>query len=259
MIPRSRTKTEDPGSRAVSEVIGFIIIFGLVVTSISLVMYTGIPALEEAQEREHAQNAERAFSVLQDNINDVALRDAPARGTQIRVAQSELETNSVGGYINITGDPSENETARGGFGSAVYRTGTGDEVVYENGAVFRFDGVDSSGMVFEPNWRIREDEVVIPMIRTVSAGGGSRSVSGDTTMNMRASPGATPDTHFWQDVDLDINITSPRADGWVVYLERFDEVSSDDIERDGDSVEVTVEDVERVIVVEHQIRLEIIT
>lgn len=247
---------------AVSEVIGFIIIFGLVVTSITLVMYTGIPTLEEAQEREHVDNAQRAFSVLQDNVNDVALRDAPSRGTQVRVKGSELELESGSGEINVTAELASGENVSiggAGFGAVLYRTGSGDSVVYENGAVFRFDGLNSSGIVYEPNWRVREDEVFIPIIKTVTSGGGSQSISGDSIMNVRASPDASTKRYLWEEVDtLHVNITSPRSDGWNVYLESFDAVDSTDITRSQDSVKLELS-VERVIVVEDQIQMEIIS
>jgi hypothetical protein len=222
--------------KAVSEIIGFIIVFGIVVTSIGIVYSNAVPQLQESREIENVQNSQRAFSVLQNNINDVAVRDVPARGTQIRLQGSTIELRPAGeGYINVTVEKSGDKF----FMNTTYRplvyTNTNDlRIVYENGAVFRSIRDGGSGMSYKPNWRINEDEVVLPIIKTK----GSRTSAGGTSTILIRAENAGTETNVTESVDnINVTVKSPRADGWELYMQEFasDGLAEDPV-RSGDVV-----------------------
>jgi len=64
-------------NKGVSETVGFIIIFGIVITGISLVTLLGYPALLNQQQEANIRNMEKNFIVLQVNANNLAYKNLP--------------------------------------------------------------------------------------------------------------------------------------------------------------------------------------
>lgn len=202
--------------RAVSDVLGFVLVFALVTATVGVVYTTGIAGLQDARADERVENAERAFDVLASNVDDTVQRNAPSRATEIRLADARL------GYgdpvtLNVTflgtGDSYETQVR-----PVVYRA-DGGRVVYEAGAVLRQQD-DGVRMVREPPMTFR-DAAVVPLVVTRpgdrSAVGGSRTVLVRTVVAKRSvvaarSNGPNP-------VDVRLNVTSPRAPAWQRYLE----------------------------------------
>ncbi|MDZ7702032.1 MAG: hypothetical protein U5J98_08165 [Halobacteriales archaeon] len=77
-------------SRAQTETLGFVLVFALITASIGLVYATGFTGLDNAREFEQTNNAERAFEVFADNIEDIVEWNAPSRSTEIRLADATL-------------------------------------------------------------------------------------------------------------------------------------------------------------------------
>lgn len=249
---RGRSRSD---GRAVSEVIGFIIIFGIVVTSIGIVYYNAVPGLENAREVEQVENTQRAFSILQDNIDDVAVRDAPSRTTEVNMNQGSVELGEVGlAEINATADGDTLNVTPTGFRPLLYDSPTNVNVVYESGAVLASDAGGGSGMVYAPNWRVTEDEVVISTVRVT---GGVQSASGTASVRIRAEEGGS-NMQVLEDVtELNVTVKSPRSEGWLMYMERFDH-TEDTGRIDNETVYVEVRDLQRVMYIENEVSLEII-
>lgn len=224
--------------RAVSEIIGFMIIFGVLLGTISLVYLNAVPRLGDVRDTEHVNNAERAFSVLQDNLNDIIVRGDQARGTEINIRDSELK---VGGltWVNVSiGGERYNNT----LNRIVYRVG-GERVVYENGAVIRASG-DGSAMVFEPDWRVTDDTVIVPVIRT----SGNGSFVGSETILVRASGGISSwDVNHSKTVEISVHSEYSRA--WENYMRGFTE--ADSVTVNGDKVTMEIINVDRVLYAEY--------
>lgn len=239
---------------AVSEIIGFIIIFGIVVTSIGIVYANAVPQLQESREVENVQNAERAFSVLQNNIDDVAVRQAPSRSTQIRLQGSSIDIRRLDSYINITVHPKSGTPffMDANYSSIVY-TNTNDlRIVYENGAVFRSIRDGGSGMTYKPNWRINSREVVLPIIDTRGEG----QVSGTSTVLLRAEDAGLAEKNVTQVDEVNITIKSPRADGWEIYMRGFESDGlAADVGRSGDTVYMRVDTAEKSVLTQRKINM----
>ncbi|WP_129115087.1 DUF7289 family protein [Halegenticoccus tardaugens] len=225
------------GDRAVSESLGFVLVFALVVTTTTAVFVLGMGGFEDRQRAERTANVERAFDVLADNLGDVRRYEDPSRATEIRLSGGTLALGDEvtvrvgvydGGYVD------EREfTLR----PIVYRA-DGTEIAYEGGAVVRTDrgsGIVVSGPAFV------DGDVVLPFVATY-ADEGSTSVGGRDTVLVAAERGAraSPET-FEPDAgeEVRVEIESPRADAWADYFEDDDGFA--DVESSGDEVAATVE------------------
>jgi hypothetical protein len=238
-------------NKAVSEVIGFVLVLGIVFASIGIVYFNAIPALEVTENQEHTKNAERVFSVLQYNINDIAEKEVPERSTEMRMKGGTLTT--VDGVTTI------NVTIENGSSGVEYNTSDGDlggpigtnrisyetpaaKVAYENGAVFRTsDDGETAGMISEPNWRI-EDEG--PIIISQVAILGASTVSGDGVSGITSEAFRKLGNFTQEDPsnEIEIRMDSTYAGAWERYFVRQDGIDSSDVTRPtGNKVNVEID------------------
>ena len=241
-------------SRAVSETLGFVFVFALIISMVGLVYTSGITSLQHARDAERVVNAERAFDVLAHNLEDVTLRGAPSRATEIKLADAQLTLNE-GVTINTSGelvsDPTQNFSSTTRPQPIRYDTGSDSAVIYENGAVIRQDG-SASVMKRAPPVRLTSSESILPLVATRSQD--SQSIGGSTTILVRADHSATEiifanATGTW---DVWVNVTSPRAEAWQQILEEEQDV---DCTISGDEVNCNLK-TERIYIVLHRINIE---
>lgn len=201
--------------RGQTETLGFVLVFALITASIGLVYATGFSGLNDAREFEQVNNAERAFEVLADNIEDITHRNVPSRSTEIKLASAELR---IGEETQIeVNDPDSSFNNTINIRPVVYDPNTGSELVYSQGAVIRAQ--DDAGIVIaEGTFVLGENRTIIPIVQTRLAG--QRQAAGSVTVLLRAERAttrllyvnSTDDNKIW------FNITSPRASIWRDHL-----------------------------------------
>jgi hypothetical protein len=134
--------------RAVSEVLGYVLVFTLILSSVAFVSVGVANSLADRSETESVNNAEAAFNVLADNVEDVYARGAPSRATEI-----SLETGSLSTGENVTLEvrlvdtdatptthwpgPTASDWKTWRFRPLVFESDGGATVAYEAGAVYR--------------------------------------------------------------------------------------------------------------------------
>lgn len=217
---RTRNTNTD---RGVSEVISFALIFSLIVATVALVYVSGVGGLESTRSAERITNAERAFDVLADNIADIHQAGAPSRATEIKVSDAQME---FGGDVRLTVRvenlyDSEAETTNlstATIDPIVYSAGSGPELVYSNGGVFR---QDRSGTVVntDPAFLFTENDgertAIIPVIQTRQAG--VESTGSQRTILVRTIL-ATREVAIAED-DADTLVNDPDGDGTDEYTD----------------------------------------
>ncbi|WP_224269566.1 DUF7289 family protein [Haloprofundus salinisoli] len=210
-------------SRAVSETVSFILVFALITSTVGVVYVSGFSGLQDARDAERFTNAERAFDVMADNLADIHHEDAPSRATELKLAESQLllgQSHSIG--VDIEGRDAVDDPGKS-YQPILFRTGSGPELVYENGALIRTDASGGSVMLREPDFVSRgtgDDRIlVVPMILT-NPGDGRSNVGGSTTVLVRAEHAGTerfPDATT--SVTLTLDTTTERAPVWERYFE----------------------------------------
>lgn len=208
--PRSR-------NRAISEVLSYSLIFGLIVASIAIVTVGGLGSLQSAQTNEQLSNAERAFDVLHDNLADIHGEGAPSRATEISLGNSELFfADNITMRVKITGHPEISREIR----PVVFRIDRGRQLVYEAGATIRQER-DGGVVLNDPPLSMVSDgdgQVHVRIVRTTAADVQSM---GSTTVLVQGQAwkrdvlvtelnGATIEY---------VALDTPRQAAWVNYFE----------------------------------------
>lgn len=176
----------------VSETVGFIIIFGIVMMGIGLVTLYGYPALLQQQQVANIRNMEKTLIVIQTDINSLTFKNVPYQETAVQVS---------GGTLSIEKDPPNFpyfEIEIPGHGNMIFRTNKlkfmsddGSTIIsLENGAVVkRYNAIEGSVMISKPRWYYDSvtKTMVIPMITLNASQDFSQTGIGTITMKLTDS------------------------------------------------------------------------
>jgi hypothetical protein len=161
---------------SVSETIGFIIIFGIVMTGIGLVTLYGYPALLQQQAEANVKNMQKTMIVLQTDINSLTFKNVRYQETAIQVAGGTLLVNEDPNprpYFEIQIPSEDPVIVHPGKLRFISEDGA-TIIALENGAVItRYPGIEGSYMNAEPRWYYDEtttcNTFVITLIRIVGS------------------------------------------------------------------------------------------
>lgn len=203
--------------RAVSETLGFILVFALITSTIGVVYTSGISGLKHARDAEQLENMERAFDVLDENIGDIQDRGAPSRATEIKLSGGTFRFGSETQLtVTVNGTPYRTQSD-----PIEYASGDGQRIAYDAGATIRIDRThNASTMLDEPPMRFDSDRAVIQFVGLRPKD--ETTVGGSTTTLIRTeydSSRVLLINSSSPTVTFDVNTTSARAPAWKRYLE----------------------------------------
>ena len=233
--------------RGVSETLGFVFVFAIIVFSIGTVYAVGMEGLQDARDAERTNNAERAFDVFADNVGDVVTGDAPSRATEVKLADARVYVGDPV-TVNVSGtSPTDPD-----FGfeyvvePIVYDAGGDTRLVYAAGAVFRTER-EGGVVVSEPPLILNSSRVVFSIPQTRSR---SQSIGGSTTILLRVQAADREVLLGRQraDYDVTVNVSSPRADLWRRTLSSRPDVTCPPVRNTPTLASCDVSSVDRVYV-----------
>lgn len=247
---RRRSSLADD-ERSVSEVLGYIIVFSIVITSVLVVVLGGLSAVEDGRDAERAMNAERAFDVLADNFGAIYERDAPSRATEMDLGQAEL---FYGDTVNVSiyNASSGNLIVARDLRPIQMRVTEERGLIYEAGAVFRRSEGGAVTMVRDPPFRFG-DNVHVPVVQTrapafESAGGTTALLRAIGTHREVAAAGTSG--------NLEIEIESPRYEIWERALDQRNNVDCGT--ENSDTAVCDVTGVDTAAITAHEIEISLI-
>jgi hypothetical protein len=181
---------------AVSESIGYLIIFGLVLTGIGLITLYGYPLLMQQQSSANMRNMEQSMIVLQNDIKSLTYKLANYKETSLRVS---------GGSLSLLGPAytPQTFTIRKGSGDLVFQppalgelryfsTSDNTVITLENGAVIEKPlAQKGSFMLADPRWYMDtssgQNTLVITFMNmsSMASSGQMLSETGVGTVRMR--------------------------------------------------------------------------
>ncbi len=201
---------------AVSEVVDFVTILGIMVVFIGLIGVVGYPLVKTAQEVNYVESTRQSYAVLAANINKVVLGQTPSQ---------EVELKLYGGSLSITGNSLMNITANStnisGYIERIILVNntqmrTIESVVGETAIAYEGTGVwikypnGNTLLVYKPLITNQSNVLVIPVVSingTASTGGSG--------MSRVIVKGRTPHITYYNNVsDIRVRINSSYADGW---------------------------------------------
>ncbi|MDA0524944.1 DUF7289 family protein [Methanococcoides alaskense] len=204
----------DRGDKAVSETVGFILLFGVVVIGMSFIYVTGYPILQSNMDSSIFQGAEQSFIVMQSDMKMVSFDQTP-------VKNMNLKLHSAGMWIDDT--PSMEISYNGT--STHYPIGKIEYIkeeqslAYENGAVMAQYDTGSKIMLSDPriySTVIGGDNITTIGLVQVNGNGGS---SGSSVITLKMEHNDTVLTRTDVPVDVTMVMNSDYAYVWRDHFE----------------------------------------
>ncbi len=154
--------------KAVSEVIGHVIILGLTITGVALITLVGVPSISKLQDMSTVRNAEQAFTVLDSRVSQVALGATLKQIIDVELEEGYLSvlpnSSSEQSYILFEfKDPTTGiQSITIPMGKIVYRKGD-REVAYEGGGVWS-KYPEGSVMLSPPEFDYNGVTITMPVV-----------------------------------------------------------------------------------------------
>ena len=226
---------------AVSEVLGYILIFGMVVTMVGLIFTVAIPLMEDSQERAYIESIKRGITVLDSKASMVALGESPSQTINIDSKGGIFGVNESASYISIVMNETGTPIFDGTLGTLTYEL-DGTVIAYEGGGVWMKYPQGGAIMLSPPEFHYNGETLTLPIIRLL----GNEHTSGIGTVQFKVAkdnsqirfPNSGINTSFINPVagsrDIQITITSDYYKAWAKYMDERTEVhgiTTDDLNR----------------------------
>jgi hypothetical protein len=231
------------GDRAVSDVIGYVLVFSLVSLTVAVVSVAGVSALEDARNNEQINNAERAFDVLADNMADIHNEGVPSRATEMSLAEAALSTQTTA-TINVSGwsGTGTNFTVVRESDVVVWEAqgGPPTRIVYAFGTVLRSQR-DGGTVQRAGPFEFDTGRTILPIVHTRTrdtqrfSGGIARVRGAEGVTDIGYRGDATALSNLW------VNVTTEHATTWSGYLDDRDGTTCTVRSAPGDHERVTCE------------------
>jgi hypothetical protein len=205
---------------AVSEVVDFVTILGILVFFIGIIGVAGYPMVKNAQDANNIENTKQSFIVLAANINKIVLGQTPSQSVELKM---------YGGTLSVNGSSTITITANDSSGNTISLVPTtqirsiestvGNTVIaYEGTGVWAKYPNGNTLLVSKPLITNRSNVLVIPvaaMLGTSSTGG-----YGISRVTASGAPSVTLYRNM-SNITVRINssyIGSLNTGGWVNYF-----------------------------------------
>ncbi len=212
--------------RAVSDVVGYVLVFSLIIATVGVVTTVGFSTLDDRQSAERIGNIERAFDVFATNVEEIYREGAPSRATEMRLAGGEIyHGDSISITIAVQDEEGTNVTVTPR--PFVYADGE-TEIVYVAGSVIRSEP-SSAVMLREPPFYMGAETAMFPLVDTFrTTGPETVSTSGTVRITSTARPMNTtvPSAFSEPGQTYTISVESPRSDAWARYFEEQDGIGN---------------------------------
>lgn len=206
---------QDRNDAAVSETVGYILLFAIVTLSMGVIYVIGYPALQSNMDANAFESAEQNFIVLQSNMERVAYDQTPVKVLRMKLQSSEL-TISNRSSITISYDGNTESYTTG----EIEYSKDNKAISYDMGSVFKRYPPASVVMVSEPKiFTGTVNNVNVTTIGIVSVNGDSDSISGNgiVTLTMKNNASYMDTTSGL--TNLTIRINSTHTQKWEEFLE----------------------------------------
>jgi hypothetical protein len=208
---------------AVSEVVGYSLVFGIIVLAIGLIYVAGVPTLQSTTDAAQFKSVEQGFMILNTDLLKVALDQSPVRTTKLGTAEggmlaSDPEACDLSLKIfDGSGTEQFNDTIA--MGCIEFSSGLGS-VTCENGAVITKHGTGSF-MTIKPRMFNGSDQNRI-MFSLIKVNDSSRSASGGisqvTISNPRFNESLFNTPEIYRNGQMKLRVDSEYADSWARFL-----------------------------------------
>ncbi len=244
-------------NKAVSESLGYILIFAIVLTGIAGIVFFGVTMLNDAKDRNNFQNVEQGMTVVQSDMKRVALEKAPMKTTKMHVEGGVLSTNfsSSSLRMDFNGYVYDNET-----GNITYYSNSGLKMLsIEDGGLWQSSGGPLSDLGIAPPRIFSSPENDAIVINVIRLSGTDSAFSGSGTANLVMEYVGNRVYTYTSPVpgDMTITINTAYPNAWARFIQdTITDFPVTPVDVSDTRMKMTISGVSRVIISEHTINVQ---
>jgi hypothetical protein len=248
---RRRPRTVAVGDRGLSDTLGFVLTFSIVIGSVGLVSIVGLGQLDDFSTDQQLRNAETTFELIARSFDEIEEGQTETRTDALELDGGQMYVNQSSSATVTVEQPGPDYEATVPLNALLYRT-DGTEIVYENGATFRgAEGWESGVLNRDPGLVCRDRGAVISLVTLDAVEG--RTYGGESTL--RVTGRSTNTTLLYPTADtspgsadsatgVSVEIDSPRSAQWRQHFEG----TAFDTDDSGPTTTISCDGTERVYV-----------
>lgn len=213
------------GTRGVSDVLAFTLLFGIIITSVGLISVVGFEAVGSMSDSEQLASAEESMTELADQLTGIADHEAPVRSTELRASGATVSVVS-GPRLNVTIENETHAMWAGEFdmGGVEYRLDD-RTITVVGGAVFRNDG-EQAVMLRDPPFLTVDNRTRLNLLRIEPADDAITSAT-STRLQLRSyhdrsrlvAPNDRDALDEVETIEIEVVSDDDIADAWRDYLD----------------------------------------
>lgn len=206
-------------NRGVSEVLGFVLMFAMIVASIGVLYGVGFGTLDDMQFHEQTNSGERALEAVAVGLEDIERDRGPNRAMDVNLGGRELAVTD-GPRIEV-GVDGEGVVFNDTVGALEYGPDEETTIAYSSGGVFRMQD-DVGLLVREPRFRCGEDRAIVSLItlegpaEPAFSGGAVRIVAEQQNVDISRLHNDPAENG---DVTVSVDGETAMTDGWDRFFE----------------------------------------
>jgi hypothetical protein len=253
---------------AVSEVLGYSLILGIIIISVGLMTVSSFPILSDLKDSVYMETSLEALSIVDGRISMVAYGTTPSQPSRFDLNGGKLVvSNDTDSSVTITVYNSSGELSKNIITLGKFEYIVGDQKIgYENGGLFRKYPEGNTVMITPPQFLFNGGTLTFPIIKI----NGSDSISGKGVITINAILKKYPPVIIYPNVsrnysnpifDTGVNITikSEYYQAWAKYIEERTEANKLSINESTQEVLVEINptfgNISYLHIVEHEVNI----
>jgi hypothetical protein len=255
-MTREGIKMQTFNDSGVSESLGYILVFAIVLTGIAGIVFFGVTMLNDAKDRNNFQNVQQGLTVVQSDMKRVAVEKAPLKTTKMHVEGGVLATNFSSSALRVDFNGYVYDQK---IGNITYYSSNGQKMLsIENGGLWQSYGGSLSDLGIAPPRIFSSPENDAIVINVIRLSGTDTSFSGVGTANLVMEYVGNHVYTYTSAVPADVTITIDTAypNAWTRFIQdTITDFPVTPVEVTDTRMKLTISGVSRVIVSEHTINV----
>ena len=197
---------------AVSDVVGNLLIFSIVITSMGLVFAVGGPIVNSAEDSAKLDYIISTFVVLQSDITRVAYNQAPFQNSGLKLGGGSFALGSNSNITNITVQVNNTIISCSDYIEYTYKD---SRIAYINGGIYQRYPTGYAKIISAPRIYVLQNMTYISLYHLI----GNISMGGMGNVGLSISYDSTQVDEFYPEGDLIIELQGEYIDVQGRYLE----------------------------------------
>ena len=183
-IPQNGKRLDD---YAVSEMVGYVILMGIIITGLSMIVLTNMPSVNSAQDSAQFNHVEQAFTTADSRISKARFstsifQETPFQLNEGTVVVDGSDTNS---FLEIYKGSLDHRIYHTALGTIKCVTGQG-EIAYQAGGVWESSPDGGSVMISPPDFNYNGETLTLPVMRIVGSESMATSAGGKVMVDVQS-------------------------------------------------------------------------